>query len=83
MLGNHDGEGGEVVDLLEDMLKEVVALRKERPRELKGNYHSLEEWEEELVAAVKDVGNILGNESWEVGADKLVEIERGLRLLRT
>ena len=69
--------GQEVIALLKDMLREVRALLKEMPAELQGSYHSLEEWEEDLVAALRDVRDILKNR---VGS--LEEVVRGVRLLR-
>lgn len=43
----------EILNILGEMQRCLATLREIKPDDLRGNYHSLEEWEEEVVGAVK------------------------------
>jgi len=43
----------EILNILGEMQRCLATLREIKPDDLRGNYHSLEEWEEEIIGTVK------------------------------
>ena len=49
----------EILNILGEMQRCLATLREIKPDDLRGNYHSLEEWEEEIVGAVKALEGVV------------------------
>jgi len=82
----------EILHILGEMQRCLATLREIKPDDLKGNYHSLEEWEEEVVGAVKALGGVSARFRTEVKGKRKVsgsgvsmmhvlEEVRGIRML--
>ncbi|PUU77157.1 hypothetical protein B9Z19DRAFT_1194196 [Tuber borchii] len=48
----------EILNILGEMQRCLATLREIKPDDLRGNYHSLEEWEEEVVGAIKTLEKV-------------------------